>query len=42
MTVQYGARRMRFACWVIKDAGTRSKYVIVIAFPWPQLLRERT
>jgi hypothetical protein len=35
-------RRMRAACWVTKDRGTHSEYVIFIAFPRPQWLRERT
>jgi hypothetical protein len=34
-------RRMRFACWVTKAAYTHSKYVILIAFPRQQWLRER-
>jgi hypothetical protein len=34
-------RRMRFACWITKPTDTRSEYVICIAFPLPQWLRER-
>jgi hypothetical protein len=34
-------RRMRVACWVTKAADTRSEYVIHIAFPRQQWLRER-
>jgi formylmethanofuran dehydrogenase subunit E-like metal-binding protein len=25
-------RRMRFACWIIKDTVTHSEYLIIIAF----------
>jgi hypothetical protein len=32
--------RMRFACWVTAR-DTHSEYVIHIAFPWQQWLRER-
>jgi hypothetical protein len=35
-------RRMRFACWINKATGTHSEYVILIAFPRQQRLRERT
>ena len=31
---------MRFACRIIKAADIHSKYVILIAFPWQQLLLE--
>ena len=34
-------RRMRFAYWVPKVANTHSEYVILIAFPQQQWLRER-
>jgi hypothetical protein len=34
-------RRMRFACWITKAADTSSEYVILIAFPRQQWLRER-
>jgi hypothetical protein len=34
-------RRMRFACWITRATETRSEYVILIAFPRQQLLRER-
>jgi hypothetical protein len=33
--------RMRFACWINKSTDTRSEYVILIAFPRQQWLRER-
>jgi hypothetical protein len=33
-------RRMRFACWITKATDTRSQYVILIAFPRQQWLRE--
>ena len=32
---------MRFACWITKATDTHSEYVIFIAFPQQQLLRER-
>jgi hypothetical protein len=32
---------MRFACWVTKATDTHSGYVLLIAFPRQQLLRER-
>jgi hypothetical protein len=32
---------MRFACWITKATDTHSEYVILIAFPLRQLLRER-
>jgi hypothetical protein len=35
-------RRMRFACWITKATDTHSEYVIIIAFPRQQWLRERT
>jgi hypothetical protein len=34
-------RRMRFACWITKARDTHSEYVILIAFPGQQWLRER-
>ena len=34
-------RRMRFACWIIKTTDIRSDYVICIAYPLQQWLRER-
>jgi hypothetical protein len=34
-------RRMRFACWITKATDTHSEYVILIAFPSQQWLRER-
>jgi hypothetical protein len=33
--------RMRFACWITKATDTHSEYVILIAFPRQQWLRER-
>jgi len=33
--------RMRIACWVAKATNTHSEYVILIAFPLQQWLRER-
>jgi hypothetical protein len=38
---QMEIRRMRFACWVTKATDTHSEYVILIAFPRQQWLRER-
>jgi hypothetical protein len=35
-------QRMRVACWIIKATDTHSEYVILIAFPRRQRLRERT
>jgi hypothetical protein len=35
-------RRMRFACWITKATNTHSEYVILIAFPPQQRLREHT
>jgi hypothetical protein len=32
---------MRFACWITKATDTRSEYIILIAFPRQQWLRER-
>jgi len=37
MTIQ----RMRIACWITKATDTHLEYVIVIAFPLQQWLRER-
>jgi hypothetical protein len=34
-------RRMRIACWITKAIETHSEYVILIAFPRQQWLRER-
>jgi hypothetical protein len=34
-------RRMCMACWITKATYTDSKYVILVAFPWQQWLRER-
>jgi hypothetical protein len=34
-------RRMHTACWITKTTDTHSEYVIVIAFPRQQWLRER-
>ena len=34
-------RRMRSACWIPKATNTHSEYVILIAFPRQQWLRER-
>ena len=34
-------RRMRFSCWISKAPNTRVEYVIFIAFPLQQWLRER-
>jgi hypothetical protein len=33
---------MRFACWITKATDTHSEYVMLIAFPRQQLLRERS
>jgi hypothetical protein len=33
--------RMCIECWIPKATNTHSKYVILIAFPWQQRLRER-
>jgi hypothetical protein len=33
--------RMRIACWIPKATNTQSEYVILIAFPPQQWLRER-
>jgi hypothetical protein len=33
--------RMRITCWIPKATNTRSKYVILIAFPLQQWLDER-
>jgi len=33
--------RMRIACWITKATNTCSEYVIHIAFPQQQWLRER-
>jgi hypothetical protein len=38
---QMAIRRMRFACWITKATDTHSEYVILIAFPRQQWLRER-
>jgi hypothetical protein len=38
---QMTIRRMRFACWISKAIATHSEYVILIAFPRQQWLRER-
>jgi hypothetical protein len=35
-------RRMRFACWITKTTDTHAEYVILIAFPRQQWLRECT
>jgi hypothetical protein len=32
---------MHFACWVTKATDTHSEYIILIAFPQQQWLRER-
>jgi hypothetical protein len=34
--------RTRFACWITKPTDTHSEYLILIAFPRQQALRERT
>jgi hypothetical protein len=34
-------RRMRFTCWITTATDTHSEYVILIAFPQQQWLRER-
>jgi hypothetical protein len=34
-------RRVRIACWITKAPDTHSDYVILIAFPRQELLRER-
>ena len=33
-------RRMNFSCWINTTTNTHSEYIIVIAFPWRQLLCE--
>jgi hypothetical protein len=33
--------RVRIACWIPKSIGTHSEYVILIAIPLQQWLRER-
>jgi len=40
VTDVYIVRRMRIACWIIKNADIHSEYVILIAFPLQQLLGE--
>jgi hypothetical protein len=35
-------RRMRIACWISNATDTHSEYVILIAFPRQQWLRERS
>jgi hypothetical protein len=35
-------QRMRFSWWITKATDTHSEYVILIALPRPQWLRERT
>jgi hypothetical protein len=35
-------RPMRFPCWITKATDTHSEYVILIAFPQLQWLRERS
>jgi len=35
-------QRMRFICWMTKATDTHSEYVILIAFPRQQWLRERS
>jgi hypothetical protein len=34
-------RRMRFTCWITKATDTHTEYVMLIAFPRQQQLRER-
>jgi hypothetical protein len=34
-------QRMRTAFWIPNATNTHSEYVILIAFPWQQRLRER-
>jgi hypothetical protein len=34
-------QRMRIACWIPKATDIHSEYVILIALPWEQWLRER-
>jgi len=34
-------RLMRIACWITKPADIQTEYVILIAFPWQNWLRER-
>jgi hypothetical protein len=34
-------RRMRFACWITKATDKHSEYVMLMAFPPQQLVRER-
>ena len=33
-------RRMRFACWITKTTDAHSEYVILVAFPRQQCLRD--
>ena len=33
--------RMRIACWILKAKNTHSEYIILLAFPLQQWLRER-
>jgi hypothetical protein len=39
-TDDYILRRMRIACWIIKNTDTHSESVILIAFPLQNLLGE--
>ena len=39
---QMTIRCMRIACWIPKDTDTHSQYVIIVAFPLQQWLRERS
>jgi hypothetical protein len=39
---QMTIRRMRIACWITKNININLQYVILIAFPLPQWLHERT
>jgi hypothetical protein len=34
-------RRVLVVCWITKATDTNSEYVVIIAFPWQQWLRER-
>jgi hypothetical protein len=35
-------RRMRIGCWITKCTDSQSEYIILIAFPQQQWLRERS
>jgi hypothetical protein len=41
MTTKYDAENMGLPCWKAKFVDTKSEYMILIACPWQQWLRER-